>query len=148
MSAVVAAARGWIGTPYVHQASARGLGTDCLGLVRGIWRELYGREPERVPTYTQDWAEPQGDEVLRDAAFRHLRRVDARAVPAAGELILFRMRSGSIAKHLGIVGKAGPEPTFIHAYSGHGVVENSLSEPWMRRVAERFRFPDISDLKE
>ncbi|RDD95564.1 peptidase, partial [Paracoccus pantotrophus] len=31
MSAVVQAARGWIGTPYVHQGSAKGAGTDCLG---------------------------------------------------------------------------------------------------------------------
>lgn len=31
---IVAAARGWIGTPYLHQASLKGVGTDCLGLVR------------------------------------------------------------------------------------------------------------------
>ena len=35
---VVAEARMWIGTPYVHQASALGAGCDCLGLVRGVWR--------------------------------------------------------------------------------------------------------------
>ena len=34
--AVIAAARGWIGTPYLHQASLKGVGTDCLGLVRGV----------------------------------------------------------------------------------------------------------------
>ena len=54
---IVAAARGWIGTPYVHQASVKGAGTDCLGLVRGIWRELYGPEPEALPAYTPDWGE-------------------------------------------------------------------------------------------
>ena len=26
--AVIAAARGWIGTPYLHQASLKGVGTD------------------------------------------------------------------------------------------------------------------------
>ena len=40
--AIVAAARGWIGTPYVHQASVKGLGCDCLGLLRGLWREMAG----------------------------------------------------------------------------------------------------------
>lgn len=148
MSAVVEAARRWIGTPYVHQASVRGLGTDCLGLVRGVWREVYGCEPERVPSYTPDWAEPQGDEVLHDAALRHLSRVDPRQPLSSGQLMLFRMRNGSIAKHLGIVGRVGLEPTLIHAYSGHGVIENSLSEPWLRRVAERFRFPEILNLRE
>ena len=28
----------WIGTPYRHQASLKGVGCDCLGLVRGVWR--------------------------------------------------------------------------------------------------------------
>ena len=49
MSAVVAEARRWIGTPYVHQASSFQAGCDCLGLIRGVWRHLYGAEPERLP---------------------------------------------------------------------------------------------------
>lgn len=32
---IIDAARDWIGTPYVHQASAKGAGCDCLGLLRG-----------------------------------------------------------------------------------------------------------------
>ena len=67
---IVALARGWIGTPYVHQASVRGVGTDCLGLIRGVWRELIGPEPEAVPPYTRDWAEPAGGEVLLAAGMR------------------------------------------------------------------------------
>ena len=37
-AAIVAEARAWIGTPYRHQASLKGIGCDCLGLLRGIWR--------------------------------------------------------------------------------------------------------------
>ena len=37
---IVARARAWIGTPYRHRASCRGAGADCLGLVRGVWREV------------------------------------------------------------------------------------------------------------
>jgi NlpC/P60 family putative phage cell wall peptidase len=33
-----AEARAWIGTPDRHQASLKGMGCDCLGLVRGVWR--------------------------------------------------------------------------------------------------------------
>ena len=69
---VVAAARRWIGTPYRHQAATRGAGCDCLGLIRGVWREVKGGEPEAVPAYSMDWAEPQGDERLWAAAGRHL----------------------------------------------------------------------------
>jgi len=136
---VVQAAHGWIGTPYRHQASTKGAGTDCLGLLRGVWRELYGAEPEDVPAYTPDWSEPQGEERLWRAALRHLQVQQGRA---AGDLLLFRMRAGGVAKHLGIAGRIGPEPTFIHAYTGHGVVESPLSRPWQRRIVARFAFPE------
>ncbi len=137
---VVAAARGWIGTPYCHQASQRGAGADCLGLLRGVWREVLGREPEPVPAYCRDWCEPQGDERLWRAAMRHL-RVKPIEDAAPGDVLLFRMRDGAVAKHLGIAGHVGPQATFIHAYSGHAVLESPLSLPWRRRIAARFAFP-------
>jgi len=135
-------AREWIGTPYVHQGATKGAGTDCLGLLRGVWHAIYGGDPEAVPFYTADWSEPSGEETLWQAALRHLRPVDAQADLAPGQLLLFRMRDGAVAKHLGLVGQVLPHCTFIHAYSGHGVVESPLSEPWLRRVASRFNFPN------
>lgn len=136
---VVAIARDWIGTPYRHQASRQNAGTDCLGLLRGIWRALYDSEPEVVPPYSQDWAEPQGDEVLLRAALRYL--IPQPAGLAVGDVLLFRMRKGAIAKHVGICSQAGDGAKFIHAYSGHAVVESPLSSPWQRRIAARFSFP-------
>ena len=138
--AAVAEARLWIGTPYVHQAAARGAGTDCLGLLRGVWCALYGAEPETVPAYTEDWAEPSNSEELWQAAGRWLVEVSRREV-RVGDVLLFRMRAGSVAKHLGIVSAAGPEANFIHAYTGHGVTQSPLSAPWLRRVAAKFEFP-------
>ena len=143
MSDVVAAARGWIGTPYVHQASARGAGCDCLGLLRGVWREVLGAEPEAVPAYSMDWSEPQGEERLWSAAARHL-AVKDRGQEAVGDVILFRMRDRGVAKHLGLQGRVGADASFIHAYSGHGVVESPLSLPWRRRIVARFEFPKES----
>jgi len=133
----VEVARSWLGTPYLHQASVKGVGCDCLGLIRGVWRELFGDEPEPVPAYSADWSEPQGEERLFLAASRHLTRIDTDDV-AVGQVLLFRMRSGSVAKHLGIVSSAKPSSQFIHAYTGHGVVESPLSNPWRRRIAARF----------
>lgn len=140
---VVTAARGWIGTPYRHQASCKGAGTDCLGLLRGVWREVMGAEPERVPAYSMDWSEPAQDERLWRAAARHL-ICQPKGEEAAGDVLLFRMREGSVAKHLGIAGFIGPEATFIHAFSGHAVMESPLSTPWRRRIVARFRFPEES----
>ncbi len=134
---IVAEARGWIGTPYLHQCATRGAGTDCLGLLRGVWRALYGREPEAVPAYTRDWDEVASQEVLLAAARRLLR---PKTVGAAdpGDVLVFRMREGRVAKHLGIAGEVGGNPTFIHAYTGHGVIESPLSAPWGRRIVARF----------
>ncbi|WP_300058226.1 peptidase [uncultured Roseobacter sp.] len=134
-------ARDWIGTPYVHQSARKGAGTDCLGLIRGLWRALYGQEPEPVPAYSMDWSEPQGEERLWDAAVRHLLAKPLDHL-APADVVLFRMRSNAVAKHLGIVGQTGHHPTFIHAYSGHGVVESPLSLPWRRRIVARFTFPE------
>jgi NlpC/P60 family putative phage cell wall peptidase len=136
---VVAAARGWIGTPYLHQAAAKGAGCDCLGLVRGIWCEVMGAEPAHVPPYTSDWDEVEGAEVLWQAATAHL-HPKAMAAMAPGDVILFRMRAGSVAKHLGIVSDTGTAPRFVHAYCGHGVIESPLSAPWARRIVAVFSF--------
>ena len=46
---VIAAARSWLGTPYHDQAILRGVGCDCLGLARGVWREVVGPEPFPIP---------------------------------------------------------------------------------------------------
>jgi NlpC/P60 family putative phage cell wall peptidase len=138
--AIVACARGWIGTPFCHGASLRGVGTDCLGLVRGVWRELSGAEPGPVPPYGQDWAESGGTERLRNALSRHLVEED-RLTEAAGLVLLFQLRSGGPAKHLGIQAHGGPRASFVHAYSGLGVVESALTLPWQRRLIACFAFP-------
>jgi len=139
--AIVTTARGWISTPYVHQAATRGAGCDCLGLIRGVWAEVSGSALIKVPPYTPDWSEPQGDEALWRAASDRLipkQRCDA----APGDVVLFRMRQGAVAKHVGLQAQTGEYPTFIHAYQGHGVLENALSAPWQRRLVARFAFPE------
>lgn len=139
----VAIARAWIGTPYVHQGSAQGAGADCLGLVRGVWRGLYGTEPEAAPAYTADWGETGGGEPLMAAALRNLVAVAPDAPEAPGEVLLFRMRDGAVAKHLGIRAAVGEGASFVHAYDRHGVVESPLSAPWRARIAARFRWPGL-----
>ncbi len=140
MTDIAELARTWIGTPYVHQASAKGAGTDCLGLLRGIWRAVYGSEPCAIPPYSMDWSEAGAREDLMQAADTWLIRKAAQDA-ARGDVLLFRMRAGAVAKHLGIVGEIGAKPTFIHAYSGHSVIESPLSDPWARKIAARYQFP-------
>jgi NlpC/P60 family putative phage cell wall peptidase len=140
-AAVVARARAWIGTPYRHQSSCRGAGTDCLGLLRGVWRETIGPEPEAVPAYTADWSEAGGTEDMLAAAGRHLLPVAAEQA-RPGDVIVLRMREGGVAKHVGILARSERgDATLVHAYSGHGVVESPLTPAWARRIAGVYRFP-------
>jgi NlpC/P60 family putative phage cell wall peptidase len=135
---IVSAARAWIGTPYHHQASARGVGTDCLGLIRGVWRDIYGSDAEKPPPYSRDWAEAGGRETMLEAAARHLMPIP-RELAMPGDVVIFRLRPAVIAKHAAII--ASPT-TMIHAIEGAPVSEVSLSLWWCRRIAGVFRFPD------
>ena len=133
----ITAARLWLGTPYVHQASVLGAGCDCLGLARGIWRDLHGPEPVTPPPYTRDWGEAAGEEVLAEAARRFLLEISI-STAGPGALILFHMARNAPAKHCGIRSATG----LIHAYEGAGVIEEPWSPIWARRAAFAFNSPE------
>ncbi len=133
---VLSTARGWLGTPYRHQQSVKGVACDCLGLVRGVWREVVGPEPQSMPAYSRDWAEASNADPLLDAAIRWF--VPAAGEFASGQLLLFRWRPGMAAKHLAIVSGAN---RMIHAYERHAVMESPLCPHWRRRIAGAFDFP-------
>lgn len=157
---VVRLARTWLGTPYHHQASERLVGADCIGLVRGIWREIYGNEPEALPGYSRDWAEATGRETLLEAARRHFIAIDP-AAARAGDVLVFRYRPRSIAKHVGILStdaafaparspaidrdQRHARSTLIHACEGAPVCEIALGPWWQRRIAAAFSFPGMID---
>lgn len=138
-SDIVAAARGWLGTPYAHQASRKGIGCDCLGLVRGVWREVMGAEPEEAPPYAAGWAEDGAGEAMAQAARRHLTEIPCTEC-RPGDVLLFRWREAYPAKHAGIV--SAPR-AMIHAQDGARVTEITLNGWWLRHLAYAFRFPGV-----
>jgi NlpC/P60 family putative phage cell wall peptidase len=139
--AIVAEARRWIGTPYRHQASLHGVGCDCLGLVRGVWRAVIGEEPEFVPPYAPDWAEATGRESLAEAAARHMPPACLTDV-APGDVLLFRWRAHLPAKHAVIVTASN---LMVHAHDGAAVAEVAIAPWWQRRLAYAFKFPGVID---
>jgi NlpC/P60 family putative phage cell wall peptidase len=139
---VVATARAWLGTPYHDQASLRGVGCDCLGLARGVWRDVVGDEPFPIPPYSRDWGETGPYEVLANGAASMLIPI-AMSDVGPGALVLFRMTPRAIAKHVGIL--TTPD-RFIHSYERLGVVEEILTPTWARKIAFAFLFPRSSNI--
>lgn len=147
---VVLAAKAWLNTPYHHQAAIKHAGCDCLGLVRGVYKDLYGEYPEEPPAYTQTWGEYDKQELMMEAALRHLELVamapEKQVLPnplsmlQVGQVWLFRAKPGAIAKHCSIITSLD---MMIHSYSGYGVRETSISI-WSSRVAGIFDFPALS----
>jgi NlpC/P60 family putative phage cell wall peptidase len=139
---VISTARSWLGTPYHDQASLRGVGCDCLGLARGVWREVVGAEPFPIPPYSRDWGETGPREVLAEGARRMMPEIPP-SEAGPGALVMFRMGRSiaptrAIAKHVGILTRSD---CFIHSYERLGVVEEILTPVWRRRIAFAFLFP-------
>ena len=134
---VADAARGWIGTPWQHGASRRGAGCDCIGLIRGVWREVIGPEPWVLPPYRPDWR-AQGEVARLLAGLRaHLRPVPPGGF-GPGSVLLFALRPSGPGVHLGVATSAD---RFVHAYSRHGVVESRLGPAWRCRLRGVFALP-------
>lgn len=140
-NAIVELARGWIGTPYVHQASLKGVGSDCLGLLRGLWREAHGEEPELIPPYLPDWDAP-GGESLRDGLARHLCAVPLGEI-APGDVVLFRMVARGPARHCGVLAQRNGCLTLIHARQNKRVSEEPFTQFWRGKLAYAFRLCEI-----
>jgi len=135
-AAIVAQARQWLGTPYVHQMAVRGVGCDCLGLARGVATELGLATPTKIPVYSKDWNEIAGCETLLDglAGYAH-RREPGETDVRPGDLVCFRMRPTAIAKHVAIACGAD---RMIHARERYGVIEVPISAFWKARLVAIF----------
>ncbi len=134
---IVEEVKSWVGTPYRHQASVKGAGCDCLGLVRGVWRSLYDEEPAPLPVYSPDWAERGQSELLKEAAEQFLLPVNA---PKIASVLLFRMDATSPVKHCGILIN---QHEFAHAYWGRSVSCSAYGRWWKSRLAGAYNFPEI-----
>lgn len=136
---IIAEAASWLGTPYHHRASLKGVGCDCLGLVRGVYRTVCGDEPHELPAYPQH---NDGNESERLMIALEARLICNASPGKAGDVIVFRLRPNFPARHCGIL----VEPKrFIHAVSGRSVSLVALSEWWIKRIAGCFAFPGVED---
>lgn len=134
---IVRITREWIGTPFHHQASLKGVGCDCVGLVRGVYRELYGVEPPELTNYSWDWGDANGNEDMVIAAYRYLEPVPLDQM-GAGHVVLVRWKEKRVAKHSMIM---TGDKRAVHAYNRSPVTEINLNDWWMQRIVYAFAFP-------
>ncbi len=138
-AAIVAEARGWIRTPYSHQACLKGVACDCIGLVVGVAQELGIPEAAQWlndPRFRGYGRTPKPDDLLAACALYldhlYLTQVEL------GDILLFTFLKEPM--HFGIVSEVVPRYV-IHAYAPvERVVENSLTGKWERRVIGAYRY--------
>jgi NlpC/P60 family putative phage cell wall peptidase len=139
-AAVVAEARSWIGTRWHHQASLKGVGTDCIGLVGGValalgvpgaaaWRDTpafhnYGRKPDPKVLLA-------GCDTLMD------RVTDMRE----GDVLVLRFDSGP--QHFAFLTSVEP-PAIVHALAqARRVTEARLDRAWRERIVRVYRLRGV-----
>lgn len=130
---VVAAARSFVGVPFVHMGrSSRGC--DCIGLVIAVADQLGLRRPEKL-VYKE-----LPDLLLFDAMRQYADMVDD---PSPGDLVRFTVAGRP--QHVGILSNH-PSGTFgvIHAYmTATRVCEHVLDLKWRRRIQSFWRIKGV-----
>ena len=137
-SDVVKTARGWLGTPYLHQSSVKQVGCDCLGLIVGVYQELFDRPKIKLPPYTANWRDRAYEPELMAIAENYLSE-DTQICMEPGRIVLFQMARGYPLKHCGIITS---RDLIIHAQERIGVVEVPLLDWWRKRVRKTFYFQE------
>jgi NlpC/P60 family putative phage cell wall peptidase len=141
-AAIVVEARSWIGTPFIHQAAAKGAGCDCAGLIRGVGAatgavEVPPAEWKRWAAYGRQPNPPR----MRECLETFLTEIKD---PGEGDICWLQWREG-IPMHLAFLASMDGRQTLIHALSDIGrVVEHGFTNEWPDRVHSWWRFPGVN----
>jgi cell wall-associated NlpC family hydrolase len=130
---IQAAARSFVGVPFVHQGRSRA-GCDCVGLLILVANAI------GVETVDRPYPQQPPEGMLPES----LEANGLRAVPIErrrfGDVVSFRFRR-RYAQHAGILVERGGEEYLVHAYRPAGaVVEHVLDRRWRRLAVEAWRF--------
>jgi NlpC/P60 family putative phage cell wall peptidase len=132
---VVAEARSWIGTPFHWQASLKGKGCDCKGLVVGVARELGMPEADNAFASIHDYGHAVPVRTLREGLAAMFDRVSE---PQPGDVLLLMMAGQP--QHVGI--HAGDVLIHTYAKGPQRVISTALPvalRAWPLVSAWRFR---------
>jgi len=137
--AIVAESREWIGTPWKHQASLKGVGADCIGFVAGVARGVGIQEAEafRRDLRFRGYGRTPDPALLRMAVAAYLNPTDT---PLPGDVLLMRFEQDP--QHFGLLTAAD---YMIHAYAqARKVAEHRIDDKWRARIVAYFSFRGVS----
>lgn len=143
--AIVAAARGWLGTRFHHQGRLKKSGNhkggvDCLGLLVGIASELNLRDSSGKPlTLYDETSYPHHPDSTRlTKKLSEILLPIPQAQMQSGDVLLLDIQGSP--QHLAIVNIEHEKRHIIHAYApAKAVVEHELDAWWQSRIVCVFR---------
>jgi NlpC/P60 family putative phage cell wall peptidase len=133
---IVATARSYIGTRYVHQGRVKGVGIDCAGLIICVARELGLVAPDfDIDGYGR---RSEGVEMLE--LFRKFCGEECEDL-SPGDILMFQNGDW---RHCGILASQN-RLTVIHTHSAaRACVEHNLDDFWNGCLFVVFRFPGVT----
>lgn len=144
-AAIVAEARTWLGTPFHEQASVKGVGCDCLGLIMGVAAALglaavHGELKAAAISYNPTRIDPA---LLKIGLGRHMDRIGA---IEPGAVLLWKVGRPLKAQHLAI---AIDDVRMIHTW-GKGkrtqkVIDAPIGSGRMELLDSIWRFRGLTD---
>ena len=118
---IVTEARSWKGTPFRWQASVKGLGCDCKGLVIGVARACGLPEAESLHARMADYGDRVDVRLMKAGLAATLRQTTG---PLPGDVIL--LHTGGKPQHLAML--IAPN-RMIHTHTG---IEKVSEAPFTR----------------
>ena len=139
---VCAEALEWLGTPYRFQASLKGVGADCIGLLTGVARQL-GIIPAdfQTPWYDPEFHVHHDRELYAELLAAHGCTPIALPLAEPADILLFQFRPYRVASHGAFLIDA---ERVVHAAFRRQVVCHRLDATWTRRLAWVFRLPEVT----
>ena len=134
---LVAEARSWTGTPWVHQASCKGSGADCIGFIAGAAANAGSADARRFLA-TPEWRSYGRDPnpAFMFAVCDELMDRIAIADATVGDVLIF-FCGDRRPLHFGLITEPGK---MIHNWlTARRVCEHQLDAGWRARIVRAYR---------
>lgn len=148
--AVVAEALTWLKTPWVHQASLKGVGADCIGALAGIGRNAGVQDPfdltdARAARFRGYGRQPDPDMIL-EGCREYLDEIPI-SKAGLGDILVMRFIDPKPPKvyvqHFALISRLDPMYVIQSLWKPGYVAESRLDEKWRRRVMYAFRYRGV-----